>query len=31
MPKVAATPSDLQIRKLKDDGVYFVGGVVGLV
>ena len=30
MPKVAATLSDLQIRKLKDDGFYFVGGVAGL-
>lgn len=30
MPKVATTLSDLQVRRLKEDGVYFVGGVVGL-
>ena len=29
MPKVATTLSDLQVRRLKEDGVYFVGGVVG--
>ena len=30
MPKVATTLSDLQVRRLKEDGVYSVGGVVGL-
>ena len=31
MPKVAAALSDLQIRRLKEDGVYAVGGVPGLM
>lgn len=30
MQKVATTLSDLQVHRLKEDGVYFVGGVVGL-
>ena len=30
MPKVAKQLSDLQVRSLKADGVYAVGGVAGL-
>ena len=30
MPKVAKQLTDLQVRSLKDDGVFAVGGVAGL-